>query len=234
MKYQFIESNKNTFDISIICPVLGVKRVSYYAWKKRPESRRKKANMELLKEIKKIHKKNKEIYGSPRIQSELNDNGKNYGKNRIARLMRENGIYSKIKKKYRYKSKQSNEINACDNIVNRSFNIKKPNKVWVSDITYIPTKEGWLYLCIILDLYSRKIVGWSMDKNMKTELVLKSLQMAMINRKPSNDLIFHSDRGVQYTSGIFKEELEKHQIKQSMSRKGNCWDNACAESFFIL
>ena len=232
MKYQFIECNKNNFDISIICPLLGVKRSSYYAWKKRPESLRKKENMDLIKKIEIIHKKNNEIYGSPRIHSELKDQGIKCGKNRIAKLMKENGIFSKIKKKFRHKSKQSNDLNACENIVNREFNISMPNKVWVSDITYIPTKEGWLYLCIILDLYSRKIVGWSMSKNMKKELVLKALQMALINRKPTDSLIFHSDRGVQYTCGLFKEALNKNQINQSMSRKGNCWDNACAETFF--
>jgi putative transposase len=232
MKYQFIESKKTYFDISIICPLLGVKRSSYYAWKKRPESRRKKENIELLNEIKILHKKNREIYGSPRIHSELKDLGINCGKNRIARLMKEHGIFSKIKKKFRYKSKQSNDINTFENIVNRSFNIAEPNKVWVSDITYIPTKEGWLYLCIILDLYSRKIVGWSMNKNMKKELVLKALQMTLINRTVSEGLIFHSDRGVQYTCGLLKETLKKNQINQSMSRKGNCWDNACAETFF--
>jgi putative transposase len=232
MKYQFIESNKTNFDISIICPLLGVKRGSYYAWKKRPESQRKKENIELLNEIKIIHNKNREIYGSPRIHSELKDMGINCGKNRIARLMKEHGIFSKIRKKFRYKSKQSNDINIFENIVNRTFKIAEPNKVWVSDITYIPTKEGWLYLCIILDLYSRKIVGWSMSINMKKELVLRALQMALINRTPSKDLIFHSDQGVQYTSGLLKETLNKNQISQSMSRKGNCWDNACAETFF--
>ena len=232
MKYQFIENNKNDFDISIICPVLGVKRSSYYAWKIRPESKRKRENMNLLNEIKNIHKKTKEIYGSPRIHSELKDRGIACGKNRVVKLMKENGIFSKIKKKYRYKSKQSNVKFECENIVNRLFKIKQPNKVWVSDITYIPTREGWLYLCIILDLYSRKIVGWSMYKNMKTELVIKALQMAIINRDPSHDLIFHSDRGAQYTSELFRNELQINKIKQSISRKGNCWDNACAETFF--
>ena len=232
MKYQFIENNKNDFDISIICPVLGVKRSSYYAWKIRPESKRKRENMNLLNEIKNIHKKTKEIYGSPRIHSELKDSGIACGKNRVAKLMKENGIFSKIKKRFRYKSKQSNVKFECENIVNRLFKIKQPNKVWVSDITYIPTREGWLYLCIILDLYSRKIVGWSMYKNMKTELVIKALQMAIINRDPSHDLIFHSDRGAQYTSELFRNELQINKIEQSISRKGNCWDNACAETFF--
>lgn len=232
MKYQFIENNKNKYDISIICSVMGVKRSSYYAWKKRPESRRKKENIEILKEIKIVHKKTNEIYGSPRIHSELKDHGIKCGKNRVAKLMKDNGIFSKIKKKFRYKSKQSRNMDVYENIVNRVFNIKEPDSTWVSDITYIPTKEGWLYLCIILDLYSRKIVGWSMDKSMKTELVIKALNMALINRNPKKGLIFHSDRGVQYTSELFKEELKKNRIIQSMSRKGNCWDNACSESFF--
>lgn len=232
MKYQFIQNNRDYFDISRMCLILRVKRSGYYAWIKRPKSNRKKENMNLIKSIKIIHKQSQETYGSPRIHSVLKDMGMQCGKNRIAKLMKENGIFSKIKKKFRYKSKQLNDLNTCDNIVNRVFNIKEPNKVWVSDITYIPTKEGWLYLCIILDLYSRKIIGWSMNKNMKTDLVLRSLQMALINRNPSEGLIFHSDRGVQYTSGMFKEVLKQHRIIQSMSRKGNCWDNACAETFF--
>jgi len=232
MKYQFIENIKNEFDISLICPLMGVKRSSYYAWKKRPESIRKRENMELLKVIKKIYENNRELYGSPRIHSELKDLGFNCGKNRVAKIMKSNGIISKIKKKYRYKSKISNDLHIKENIINRAFNASEPNKLWVSDITYIPTKEGWLYLCIILDLYSRKVIGYSMDKSMKTDLVLKALNMSFINRPDFSNLIFHSDRGVQYTSSVFKEELKKNGIKQSMSRKGNCWDNACAESFF--
>jgi len=232
MKYQFIERNKRDFDISIICPLLGVKRSSYYAWKRRPINVRQKENMKLLEEIRTIHKNSKGLYGSPRIYAELQDLGISCGKNRVAKLMKVNGIYSKIKKRFRYKSKQSNDIGICSNIVDRNFNILEPNKVWVSDITYIPTKEGWLYLCIILDLFSRKIVGWSMDKNMKEKIVLKAFQMALLNRNPSLDLVFHSDRGSQYTAKLFKEVLRTNKIRQSMSRKGNCWDNACAESFF--
>jgi transposase InsO family protein len=232
MKYQFIERNKSYFDISVICPILGVKRSSYYAWKNRPESNRKMENKELISRIKFIHLKSNQIYGSPRIHSDLKDQGIKCSKNKVAKLMKDNNIYSKIKKKCRNKCKQSNDENVCENILEREFNVKYPNKAWVSDITYIPTKEGWLYLCIILDLYSRKIVGWSMDKNMKKELVLRALEMSLINRSPLKGLIFHSDRGVQYTSGIFKEALKKYGIIQSMSRKGNCWDNACAETFF--
>jgi len=232
MKYQFIEKIKDEYDISTICPVLGVKRSSYYSWKNRPEGKREKENIKLLQEIKKIYVNNKEIYGSPRICSELKDMGIKCGKNRVAKIMKNNGIISKIKKKYRYKSKCSNNLNMCENILNRSFKIDRPDIVWVSDITYIPTKEGWLYLCIVLDLYSRKVVGWSMNNNMKTELAIKALQMAIINRKPDEKIIFHSDRGVQYTSNSFREILLKNRIIQSMSRSGNCWDNACAESFF--
>ncbi len=232
MKYQFIEKYKNEFDISIICPVLGVKRSAYYAWEKRPLSKRKIESMNILSEIKKIHKETKEIYGSPRIHSELNDRGIKCGKNRVAKIMKENGICSKIKKKFRYKSKQPNEAINCENMVNRMFKIEQPDKVWVSDITYIQTREGWLYLCITLDLYSRRIVGWSMDKNMKKELVIKALLMAIMNRNPVKGLIFHSDRGSQYSSNAFQEILKVNNIKQSMSRKGNCWDNACAETFF--
>ena len=192
MKYQFIKRNKRDFDISIICPLLGVKRSSYYAWKRRPINVRQKENMKLLEEIRTIHKNSNGLYGSPRIHAELQDLGISCGKNRVAKLMKVNGIYSKIKKRFRYKSKQSNDIGICSNIVDRNFNILEPNKVWVSDITYIPTKEGWLYLCIILDLFSRKIVGWSMDKNMKEKIVLKAFQMALLNRNPSLDLVFHS------------------------------------------
>jgi len=234
MKYKFIKEHRNEFDIARMCRLLGVNRSSYYAWFNRAESKRSKENKQLTKKINEIYFKNKGRYGSPKIRYILNSQGAKYGHNRIARLMRQTGLKSITIKKYRHRSIPVSEQKAVGNLLNRDFKCLQPNRVWVSDITYIQTKNDWVYLCCFIDLYSRKVVGWSVANNLKAELVMEALRKAYIKRKPDKGLIIHSDRGVQYSSEVFKSLLKRHNFVQSMSRKGNCWDNACMESFFSL
>ena len=214
--------------------MLGVKPGSYYAWIKRPASRRTKEDSVLLKRIGEIHRSSKGVYGSPKIFKLLQAQGARCGKNRVARLMKDNRIMAKIRKKFRVKSKVIESSHASKNLLNRVFRVEKPNKIWVSDITYIKTRRGWLYLCVFMDLFSRKIVGWSMSRHMRSEMVVEALRMAYRNRRPGEGLIVHSDQGSQYGSAEFRGALKGMYMIQSMSRRGNCWDNACAESFFHL
>jgi putative transposase len=224
----------DAFPISRICQVLGVCRSAYYANLNSQESKRDIENKELLDKIHAIHTNSRGVYGSPKIQKVLNNQGYCYGHNRIARIMKENNIKSKVIKKFRKKSKVIKASEAFPNVLNRDFNRKVLDEVWATDITYIPTKKGWTYLCVFMDLCSRKIVGWSVAQNMKTDLVLKAFDNARKARKPGNDLIIHSDQGSQFGSHDFKEYIAKYNFMQSMSRRGNCWDNACVESFFRL
>ena len=232
MIYLFIENHKKEFEILRMCLVLGVKKSAYYAWKKRPENNRLKENIKLLETVKEVFDKHKKIYGSPRITAYLRMKGCHYGHNRIAKLMKENFLMAKVRRKFRYCGKNENQEPEIGNKLNRQFNPSEVNKVWVTDITYIWTRTGWMYLCIFMDLYSRKVVGWSMSKKIDATLVIRALGMACFQRKPKKGLMIHSDQGAQYTSKAFKEELREREFIQSMSRRGNCWDNACAESFF--
>lgn len=234
MKYLFISKHKKEFPIQRMCQVLGVKPVTFYAWQTRPQSKRSMENEILLKRIRIIHKESKELYGSPKIYQALKNQNVLYGKNRIARIMKENDIKAKIRKKFRVKSRVIKSIHASENLLQREFNVKRPNMVWVTDITYIPTRLGWMYLCVFIDLFSRKIVGWSMARHMKAEMVVAALKMAYLNRRPGAGLIIHSDQGSQYGSIEFRQILVSLGMVQSMSGRGNCWDNACAESFFHL
>lgn len=222
------------FPVSRMCQVIGVSRSGFYAWKNAPESKRSIENKTILKQINNIFDKNKKRYGSPKITTELNKDGYHCGHNRVARLMRLNGIRSKVAKKYRPAGDVINKNDAVDNILNRRFFWDKPNQAWAIDITYIPTKKGWAYLCVILDLCSRYIVGWTVSDNMKKELVLDALIKSCMNRNPAKGLIVHSDQGSQFGSKAYKDLLKRHDFIQSMSRRGNCWDNACVESFFRL
>jgi len=217
-----------------MCLYLEIPASSYYAWRKRGKSERELENEMILKEIKDIHRdKKKETYGADNLKAELEKNGIKASVNRIRRIMKKNDIKPVVRrKKFRYPKETKSKQPVADNILDRNFTAEKENEKYVSDITYIPTRQGWLFLCIILDLYSRRVVGWSMDKNMKTELVLSALDMAIKLRGITKGLIFHSDRGSQYRSNDFVARLKKLEFVQSMSRKGNCWDNACAESFF--
>jgi putative transposase len=232
MKFTFIKNNRKYYSIGKMAKVLGVSRSGYYDWLSRPESKRSLENKKILEKIKEIHKNSREIYGSPKIYKELQNQEIKCGINRVARIMQENNIRSKTRKKFRITTNSAHKNPIAENILNRNFYADTPNKVWVSDITYIHTKEGWYYLCVIIDLFSRKIIGWCMDSGITNSIVIKAFIMAYTNRKPGKNVIFHSDRGVQYTSKDFQKLLKKKGFQCSMSRKGNCWDNACAETFF--
>ncbi len=232
MKFKFIENNRTNFRIGKMCRMLGVTRSGYYHYKKHRYIQRKIENKVILELILQIWKKSHQTYGYRRIHAELRSQGLRINRKRVLRLMRENSITAKMKKKFR-KTTDSNHSNyVSPNLLNQNFNVALPNTVWIADITYISTHEGWLYLSVILDLYSRKVVGWSMSNRMTSQLVIDSLEHAVEVRKPEAGLIFHSDRGSQYSSFDFRKSLEKHKIIQSMSGKGNCYDNAVAESFF--
>lgn len=232
MRYAFIRDHREAFPVALLCQVLEVGTSGFYAWLHRAESPRSRANQRLLVEIKAIHQRSRQTYGSPRIHADLQATGHTCGKHRVAQLMRTHGIVSRHKRKYKVTTNSRHTHSVAENLLGRQFTVAAPNRWWVSDITYIPTREGWLYLAITLDLYHRKVVGWSMDRRMTQQLVIDALTMALKNGKPGPGLSHHSDQGVQYASQAFQALLTAAGIQGSMSRKGNCWDNAVAESFF--
>jgi putative transposase len=183
-------------------------------------------------EIKVVHKKSRKTYGSPRVHADLNETGHVCSKHRVARLMRENGIVSKHKRKFKVTTNSNHSYPIADNLLQRQFDVSEPGQCWVSDITYIPTREGWLYLAVTLDLFHRKVIGWAMDRWITRHLAIDALNMAIKNGYQKPRLIHHSDRGVQYASNEFQALLKTNGTRCSMSRKGDCWDNAVAESFF--
>jgi putative transposase len=227
-----MERERGAHSVGKMAEVLGVSRSGYHAWVGRPESGRKHAERELEREIRGIQKKAKRRYGSPRVTAALRKAGRRVGHNRVARIMRENGLQARPKRRFRVTTKADPSAAAAENLLARNFVVQEVNRVWVSDITYIPTTEGWLYLAVVLDLCSRRVVGWSMSSRLGTELVLRALWMAVLRRRPPKGLLFHSDRGSQYTSHAFRKDLEYTGMRQSMSRKGDCWDNAPSEAFF--
>lgn len=231
MRFKFIFEHRFEFRIAKMCQALSVSRSGYYAHIKRPESKRSKANRELLDTIKDIHTNSRRIYGSPQITKNLPPE-KKASRGRVARLMRANGIRSKVVRKYKATTNLSHNLPVADNILNQNFTTSKPNEKWLSDITYIATAEGWLYLAGVLDLHGRKLVGWAMDSRMKTELVCAALKQAIGRTSASKGLIVHSDRGVQYASKGYQKLLKKNGFICSMSRKGNCYDNSPMESFW--
>jgi len=233
MKYIFIKNHQQVFPIEKMCKVLEVSSSSYYKWKTKPISNRV-LKMNIIKEkITFIYFLSKQRYGSPRITIELASLGYQISRITVAKYMRELGLRSKLSKKFKVTTNSKHNYLVVENILNRLFTVSNPSKVWVSDITYIQTKTGFLYLTTIIDLYDRKVIGWSLSHGMSTEETsLAAWRMAIKNRPVQKGLIFHSDRGVQYASKKFVNTIESYNIKRSMSRKGNCWDNAVAESFF--
>jgi transposase InsO family protein len=215
-----------------MCQVLKVSRSGYYDWLKYPISQRKIKDMELKQEIRRIYDKSRKRYGSPRIHQQLLREDYHIGKKRVERLMQELDIQAVAKKKYRATTDSTHSKPVAFNYLNRDFTAEKPNKSWVADITYIWTAEGWLYLATIMDLFSRKIISWSLRNRLTKELVIAALDMAVKQRNLSPDLLIHSDRGSQYASELYQLHLLKHGILCSMSGKGNCWDNAVMESFY--
>lgn len=231
MKYQFIEDHRSAYPVEKMCQTLQASRSGYYSWRQGKPSKRQEEDAELLKEIMEVRRNNRK-YGSPRITEALKQQGHRVSQKRVARLMKENGIKVKKRKNWVRTTDSNHNQPIAPNILSRNFEVIKPNTAWVSDITYCASKQGWLYLCVILDLYSRKVVGWNLRSDMTTELVMGAFEMACINRKPKEGVIFHSDRGSQYASQIFREALQEKGFTQSMSRRGNCWDNAPSEAFF--
>ena len=216
-----------------MCKTLRVSRSGFYAWLGRNESGRAREDRRLMARIRDIFTVSRETYGSPRVHRELVLDGERCGRKRVARLMRRGGMRSKTRRRFRVKTTDSDHVlPIAPDHVDRRFHADRANQVWVSDMTYIPTDEGWLYLAVTMDLFSRKIVGWSMAPTMHAKIVVDALKMAIDLRKPAAGLIHHSDRGSQYASDVFRAVLEKHGITASMSRKGNCYDNAAIESFF--
>jgi transposase InsO family protein len=217
-----------------MCTLLKVSRSGYYAWLERPESRRSLENRTLEDKIRVFHAASHGIYGSPKIHRDLIDDGVRCGKNRVARIMREAGIRSRAKKKFKATTNSRHNLPVAPNLLNQDFTVDAPDRTWVGDITYIHTEKGWMYLAVLLDLFNREIVGWATSSRMTRQLAIDALQMALGRRTPAKGLIHHSDRGSQYASGDYQKILSKHGITCSMSRKGNCYDNAVAESFFRL
>lgn len=232
MIYGFIKMHCSMFSVERMCKVLGVKRSGYYAWRRRGLSLRAMRDRILLEQIKKSHKLSKGRYGSPNVLNDLKDWNCRTSKKRVARLMRKAGLRSKTVRRFKVTTQSKHSLPVAKNLLKRDFTTLAPNKVWVSDITYIWTREGWQYLCIVIDLFNRQVVGWSMNKRLTAELAVDALMGAVISRRPSKGLLFHSDRGVQYCSRAFRRQLKRYGMVQSMSRKGDCWDNAVAESFF--
>ena len=215
-----------------MCRVLGVSRSGYYRWLKRKPSQRELDNQRLDAQIRQIYDDSKGSYGSPKITRELCNQGRRVGKNRVARRMRKLGLRSKIRRKYRVTTDSKHKFPVAPNLLERNFTVQAADRVWVSDITYLATRTGWMYLTVIIDLFSRMVVGWALSSSLGHEMVITALKRAIRRRRPGKGLIFHSDRGVQYACNDFRKELDNHELIQSMSRKGDCWDNAVAESFF--
>lgn len=228
----FIKEHRKDYPIGIMCRLLSVSRSGYHLWIKRKLSAREFENRRLLEVIVFHYKKSKRTYGLPRILGAIRGQGLNVNKKRVARLMRENNIKAKTKRRFKVTTVQNSKAAASENILNQNFTASSENKIWTGDITYLWTKEGWLYLAIVMDIYSRKIIGWSINSSLSTELVIRALMMALVHRNAKRGIIFHSDRGSQYTSSAFREILKNYGIVQSMSSTGNCYDNAITESFF--
>jgi putative transposase len=234
MKYQFIEDHRTVWPAAIQCRVLAVSRSGYYTWRKRPVSESAQRREELTSRIQAIHAmKYHDVYGAPRLQAELEAQGHSCNRKTVAKCMKEAGIKASTMKRFRVTTTDSNHPHpVAANVVDREFAPSGKNQTWTADVTYIPTGEGWLYLAAVEDLYSRKIVGWSMSDRIDSRLVVDAMQMAVQRELPDAGLVAHSDRGVQYASEHYQTLLKQNGITCSMSRKGNCWDNAPMESFF--
>ena len=232
MRYRAIQQHDRRYPIRLMCRVLAVSPAGYYAWRARPESMRGAINRALVATIRVIHRESRETYGSPSIWDALIKQGHGVGEHRVARLMRQEGIRAKTVKKWRATTQSNHRLPVALNTLNRQFTVTQPNRVWAGDITYVWTTEGWLYLAVVLDLYSRLVIGWAMGSRLTVELAEQALTMAVANRAPRAGLLHHSDRGSQYAATSYQHLLGEHGITTSMSRKGNCWDNACVESFF--
>lgn len=232
MRYRAIAGQAEDYPAWSLCRVLGVSRSGYYAWRDRPASSRSQENERLVRAMREIHREVDPSYGSPRMHAELLAGGFVCGRHRVARLMRRHGLVARTTVRFRRLTKAGKREPAAPNILDRQFAVTAPNRIWASDITYIPTAQGHLYLAVVLDLYSRQVVGWAMTNRLGAELVTTALRQALQRRSVEPGLIHHSDRDGLYASAAYKHLLAEHAMISSMSRKGNCYDNACVESFF--
>ena len=232
MRFCFIHDQRATFPVRVMCKMLDVSASGYYAWRGRPESMRTAANRQLIEEIRRVHGDSRGRYGSPRVHAALRAEGRQIGRNRVARLMHHHGICARQKRRFCRTTDSSHDFPLAPNLLGRRFTASAPDRVWLADITYIPTAEGWLYLAVVLDMFSRRVVGWAMDERITQELTLNALRMAIATRRPRPGLLHHSDRGSQYAAHAYRRLLAGHGMRCSMSRKADCWDNAPMESFF--
>ena len=232
MKYGFIEAHRDQFSVSRMCAVLQVSRNGYYDARTRGPSKRSQDNQRASAEIQRVHERSRQAYGAHKTWRELRARGFSWGRHRIARLRREAGIEARRKRRFRITTQSRAGMVAADNRLKQNFETNKVDRVWVGDITFIATAAGWLYLAVLIDLYSRRVVGWAMSERIDQQLVLDGLNMALLQRKVKPGLIHHTDRGRQYSSAAYLDVLKHYGIKPSMSRRGNCYDNAVAESFF--
>jgi putative transposase len=230
--FRFIDEHRDRWPVRLLCAALDVSAAGYYAWRDRPASARQQRQGALLVEIRAIHAEFLARYGSPRIHAELAARGQGCCVNTVAKLMHDNDIRAKTARKFRCTTDSNHSLPVADNLLDRQFDPDGPNEAWVADITYIPTREGWLYLAAVEDLYSRKVVGWSMAAHLESRLVVDALALAVERRWPGEGLLAHSDRGSQYASDHYQSLLARHGITCSMSRRADCWDNAPMESFF--
>ena len=232
MTFRFIEAHQGQWPVRLLCDALGVSPAGYYAWHDRPASARQRRHDALLVEIRAIHAEFHARYGSPRVHAELAARGHDCCVNTVAKLMRDHGIRAKTARKFRCTTDSDHDLPVAENLLDRQFDPGSPNEAWVADITYIPTREGWLYLAAVEDLYSRRVVGRSMADHLESRLVVDALALAVERRLPRDGLLAHSDRGSQYASEHYQRLLARHGITCSMSRRADCWDNAPMESFF--
>jgi transposase InsO family protein len=232
MRFGFIRDHQEVYPVELMCSVLEVSRAGYYAWCERPESPRRQKQEQLVAAIERSHRESHGIYGSPRVYRDLIEQGHRTCENTVAKLMRRRQIRSKLKRRFVVQTTDSRHPHPiAPNRLNRQFDQASPDRVWTSDITYVPTDEGWLYLAVVMDACSRRIVGWSMADHMEASLVIDALEMALHGRRPAAGLILHSDRGVQYACGAYQSLLARHGLVCSMSGRGSCYDNAVTESF---
>jgi transposase InsO family protein len=232
MRFQLIDAAKKDFPVQRLCKVLEVSQSGYFAWKSRPASRRQREDLVLLAHVRSAFARSNQTYGSPRMTHELRDQGLEAGRRRIARLMRENGLRARQPRRFRRTTDSLHAFPVAPNLLDQDFAAAGPDEKWGADLSYIWTREGWLYLAVVLDLYARRVVGWAVSDRLHKELALTALRRALVVRRPGAGLLHHSDRGGQYCSLEYQAELRRHGILISMSGKGNCYDNAMVETFF--
>jgi putative transposase len=232
VRFDFIQAEKAHYPVGVLCSVLAVSRSGFYAWLRRPRSRRAREDARLAVDIAAVHQRSRSTYGSPRVHAQLRNAGVRVGRKRVARLMREQGLAPRRRKRFRKTTDSNHALPVAPNVLDRDFTIESPNLAWAGDITYVWTAEGWLYLAVLIDLYSRRVVGWATSASLERSLAIAALEMAVRSRQPDPGLVHHTDRGCQYASDEYRNRLADALMTRSMSRVGDCWDNAVAESFF--